>query len=390
MVLLMVLLSFLAAVVGFFSQDMPPASEQARTEAALQEKLEQELVERSSRLLRSKLPRAIAWGAHLAAKHKLSSLAKLVVARLSARKALPDGSKRRYLTNALLDAVIRLHARVPVDDLVAIAKEGLPQHVCILLAERLANPDKLSWGKASRRDLKRTEAALLQFFVAEERAHVEESSHGLTIRAAGALLAERKDTAFVEQLVRELEIELTLFVRDDGRRMFRYHGGGHGASSWPLDPDGFPPIVVYPLDDSPSFGARLLCAGPPAIFYRRVEVGARHHMPLGQGLGADIDSLRLSWLAAVLKRTDIGLEYSVQVTHQWSDQGALRREVKDLRAKIDVAHGRLIAELVAKKLLTPKRAKDMNSHIALRIDDQRADKSVPLPKFSNPLEEKKR
>ena len=380
----MVPLSCLVAVLGFVSQDAPAASAQAHAEAALQ----QRLLARCTRLLNSKKANKLAWGAHLAAKHELKPLAKLVVARLPARKAVLDSSKRRYLTNALLDAVIRLHARVPVDELVAIAKEGLHQHACILLAKRLANPDGRSWWRVGRRDLKRTEAALLQFYVAEVGANVEEPSHELTIRAAGALLAERRNTNFVEQLLRGLEIELTLSITDGGRRRLRTRGGGSGGNSWPLDPDGFPPVVVYPLDDSPSFGARLLCAGPPAIFYRRVEVGPRQHMPLGGSTITDIDPLRLSWLAGMLGRADTGLEASDYVTHRWKDGASFTKTVNDLRAKIDAAHGRLVAALVAKKLLKPERAKSMKAQIKLQINDLRTDKTVPLPETT--ASEKKR
>ena len=62
--------------------------------------------------------------------------------------------------------------------------------------------------------------------------------------------------------------------------------------------------------------------------------------------------------------------------------------MNDLRAKIDAAHGRLVAALVAKKLLKPERAKSMKAQIKLQINDLRTDKTVPLPETT--ASEKKR
>lgn len=159
---------------------------------------------------------------------------------------------------------------------------------------------------------------------------------------------------------------------------FEYAAAGMSTMHWERVPDGFPPLVVYPLEDSPSFGDRLLCEGPPAIFYRRQEVGAQGNPHLGQPIGADIDSIRLGWLATMLERADCGLEAWTQSVHRWKNKVSLKKHVKELRGKIDTAHGRLVAELVAKELLSPVLAKDTKARIKLHLVDQRKDKTVPL------------
>jgi hypothetical protein len=172
------------------------------------------------RLLQSNDAKDVAWGAFTASQHHVMSAVPLLTAALGRELgALADA--RRAAELAILDALVQLDARVPVDALrLSLTRSPIP--TLILLDKAIGNRDAL----------------LLERFSA---------TSGFEWQGIANLLFNGKPPGFAFQLLEGLRLGLTFYVTDDPN-------SGYGSGAGPGVEDGsdngralagFPPLAEY-------------------------------------------------------------------------------------------------------------------------------------------------
>src|SRR5262249_37818130 len=126
------------------------------------------------------------------------------------------------------------------------------------------------------------------------------------------LLTEIKEPKFAALLLKDLKIDASVVVSEDGNV-----GVGEG-SSWVACgggaafsvPDDYPPAALYTLTQYATRGAVVAAPGKHAIYYERrvVQPGLRNQVSVGGGdSGGDKDERRAEYLAALLDTSVEGL-----------------------------------------------------------------------------------
>ncbi|MFQ5505331.1 MAG: hypothetical protein ACE5F1_11110 [Planctomycetota bacterium] len=340
-----------------------------REETAAVERL---LVERACRYLRSGTNRLVAWGAYLAARHRLRETRDLLLERLEPRTS-PSDNEAWFARLALLDALIRLETPVPASRLGPLGNEVFPAQQLILLARNLEGSQGDENVEASRR--------VLTGLFDQETQRVE-AECGVRWRALGNLMAIHAAPALYPRLLSSLELEVTVVVWE-GRKSLLPRSGGFRNFRWEA-PAGFPPAAFYLLDTRGGLGDVLLAAGPRPVYYRRIEFARRQFCCGGGTLSfPDPDELRLEWLAAALDRSpsETGLRAKTYVSHPWKGPGPLLEEALRIRRDLGKAHRELLRALGKARLIPTDLARRALPRVRFHVADQRADRSTPLPRL---------
>ncbi len=306
----------------------------------------------------------VAWAAWSAEGHRSAEVEAALIRALAARGTIVDASpkaiERRCAIDRILDLLIRWRAKLPPDVLAELVDDRWCADAAIILA--CAHPD------AGAPALRRLLAG-------------RPSDMGWA--AACDVLVASKDTSLAATLLRPLTIRLSLAVTDPGmsgggaRFGSRSSGDGHITVL-----SGFPPDVIWWLTLLPRVGDQVIADGPVTVHARRREfpVGTTG---FGGGSGSvERDVLTPTYLALLmtgLEESPRPLKTRVAATVVWSDAAAFVAEAAAAHARCEAAWREVADALVAARMLDPAERATLAPQIDVRVRDDRADKSVPLP-----------
>jgi hypothetical protein len=289
-------------------------------------------------LLASNDPVRLAWGAELAGKYGL-------------REFVPELLPLLYWTDErieehALDALIRLKAKVPPEELTPLLPRFTPAVVILAMAN-------------GQRDL------LLSMLR-------EDQPHGPTWVALNEELIKIGGREYWTALLREWTIHVSIYVTDPGKSvMFQPGtGGGFAGDSLPQNRPGFPPRAAYSLTMSPRLGDMVLVEAPHPVYYRR-QVN-----PSSGDVMFDRDDYRGDFVVSVLPTTPVKGHMRFDVAWQ-SDQDYCD-DVRKLREQTLAEYREIVDRLIKRRLL-PGEDTALKPRIELRIEDQRTNKAHDLP-----------
>jgi hypothetical protein len=314
----------------------------------------------AARLLKSKGNRERAWGAYLAGAHGLKEQAPALVELLADPNLAGGGWEESVVRQAALDALIRLDAEVAAEKLLPLYQSS-PDEVVILLA----------------RSPEQNREALLPLFV-------EETPTARWL-AVGNLLAESRAPGFAARLLRELKIEVSLYVYDrEGGHNYGLgggDGGGCGCGCGGSRGEEFPPVSYYELTDDAERGATVAAPGRHVVYYVRKQFG-RCRGRLAGTYDFERDRLRVEYLAGLLNTTEEDLKLDARPLREivCKDAAECRRAVVAVRDEIEQSYAALLSRLLEVNLLDASEAAELRPDIALDITDSREAKSFPLPR----------
>jgi ubiquinone/menaquinone biosynthesis C-methylase UbiE len=312
-----------------------------------------EIARQVERQLGSTDAREAAWGAYNAGAYQLTSAIPVLQRILAAPPASTD-RERLALADAVLDALIQLHARVPAP--VAVPYVDLrPVQTLVLLTS------------AADRD-----PALL---------HLLTTTSGWRWYSAANVLLQEKAPGLAPHLLATLKVRLTVIVVDGGQGVpqgtgWSIPGGEHSFEN----PAGYPPHARYEFSMTPQPGIIVLTAGPRTVYYSRTitpDIPDTFH---DLALGAPTDADRLAYLHAMLGPGDATpLQADTNVSIRWSTSEALTQQVENTRRDLERQYRALLGVLVRDDRLTSAEAAALPSPMDVQLVDRRQDQSVPLP-----------
>jgi hypothetical protein len=337
------MLSLMLTQTAFPGQQ--PAAPQPEPADAQQPQVEQQLG--------SNDPRIVAWGAYRAGVYALRGTVPLLQRILESPPAA-TGRTRSVVVDAVLDALIQLHAHLQASSLSPYTDDR-PVQSLLLLAQ------------ASDRD-----PMLVDFLT---------TTSGLRWYAAANMLLRERSPELTAHLLETLHLNLTISVSDSDLSF----GSGSGASAGigcgiGENPVGYPPRAIYRFEPFPDAGAIVLVTGPHTVYYSRtVHAEFQYGVSYSDG-GGPTDDDRIAYLQAMLPYPrNTGLRAEMGLTIRWSNAGALTQEVDMLRANAVRQYQSIVDELVRNGRLAPERATTLTPHIDVQLEDQRVDRSVALP-----------
>ena len=199
-------------------------------------------------LLGSNTPRDRAWGAVLAGQNHLKEFVPELLGELD--QHIQDmGFEEQLVSSCALDSLIQLDAAIPPDMLQPIF-DLHHRAAAIILASN---------------SVQGLEPNLLKL--------MDENLSDAEWLAIGNTLSEAKAPGFAASLLREIKIEVSVFVTDDPSAGYGI-GGDFGSGSSNCGggirmPDGFPPVAYYWLTTSPQHKSVALGPGPHPVYYGR-------------------------------------------------------------------------------------------------------------------------
>lgn len=299
----------------------------------------------------------VACGAWVAAEASARELVPDVVAALRRTLDAPREDETPFVQLALLDALIRLEAQLPTEDLAALARVQNVRAQTLVLASR---------------DAKRHAAAL-------EALHADVDD--LERMATDYLLAAAAPARAVALLLPEVKVRIEVSVVDPGDFESESSSFGLTSSCGSITvPEGFPPTVLYELRLGTAKDATLVADGPQPIAYRRT---VRTERTFGGGSTvAPFDrsghALRLLRYLAIRVAPQSLLSASSESTHEWQGPAAYLEELAKLQEPHQQAWRALVSALVQGKWLTAQQV-PAQAPIRVVVMDRRADQSIPLP-----------
>lgn len=321
------------------------------------------LPEVTSRLA-SQNPATVAWGAHLAAKHRVGAAVpeiKRALARFAPDDAATEAT-RELVALALLDALVQNGAPATAEELAPFWSGPTRAPAYVLLGRD---------GKAN--------AAL---YLADYERLDENGARGPWL-AAGALLAGWRDPGLVTRILDRLEYQLSVQVTEpgSGRRAGGGMIGGGFTVAAPLQvPDDFPPTALYELVATPVPGDQLFLAGVDAVHVRRVVATGRavstgHREPIAAHTR---QATRVRWLAEAMQCGvhELG-SFVPAVELEWRDAATLRADVARTKAELDAKFAALQHRCREQSL--DRAAAPRPVRIRTRVVDLRERDRSPLP-----------
>ena len=299
-------------------------------------------------LLAAPDPRIEAWDAFRAGEEGTTAAIPALRAGLRARVDQEDAPSVRA-RGAILDALIRLQAPVPWEELKPLWKRH------------------------------RTEVFLLAAIARDETALVEclDDLGNLPWQAACNLLAARRNEDLARHLLKTLELKVHLQVVTPGSNVMHglggRCGGGRGCGRLTVW-EGWPPLARYKLTTEKARGAIAFAPGKcGTVFYRRRTYDVGTHGVGSSSSWTDRNPMRIVYLNEVLGR-DSQLVYEVTAHIEWTGADAYVRDAMKAR---DEVRGKFAA--VAKALLKPDER--VEPKITLEVHDVRDVKKPALPKL---------
>jgi hypothetical protein len=315
-------------------------------------------------LLKSGDLREQALGAHLTAEYKrlefVPELLSLLTLLPTDRRQWQPGMAAQYdLDQVVLDALIQMKAKVPPDKIIPFF-EQYSDALIVLFSEH-------------RKENSRTLLSILS--------KVEHPTYWLAICN---LLAEVRAPGFAAQLLRDLQIQVRVCVRDDDLETGFVEDdlGGACADGWIGLSEGFPPTGIYELQMHPDQDTVLLCNGPVPIFYRRSIVAPGRQIGVGDCL-SDMNKNRYrgEYLALLLGVPMDSMELRYQRTHyvRWNGTEKYKNDLAKFVDQENEAFSHLVEHLTESNLIERHEANTLTLKIEVsKVVDLRKDRSIPL------------
>jgi hypothetical protein len=304
---------------------------------------------RAADRLRSESPREKAWGAHWAGACQTTGLAGEIEAELA--KLNPESlagsawdSESFWLGHSILDSLIQLRQPAPASLLESIAK-AFPVEGTIAAHAR---PGGAEWVAASN------------------------------------ALARLRTPGFAAVLLTEIPLTHSVWVSDTDRPPGRGIGGSLGSGSPTLRvPLGFPPTGFYRLTGHPAQRDELASDGAIPIYLQRIVMEPGQERTLSwPPEGYCARCLEIGYLADLARASTDEVDRAVepQTAVRWTNLFKLNSEVA-----VAITNQQSALRQLAKSLMTAgaieRSELAMSLHIEVMIEDQRSDRSTPLPKF---------
>ncbi len=304
----------------------------------------------------------VAWGAYHAV-------------RLGLREAVPDleralrmlaeqaatSTERQACVAAVLDALVQLDARLPVDELEGWwQREPKLGEAVLILASR---EPKACTAFLSRR--------------------LADSLSAVEWQAVCNLLLGADPKGLARQLAAELRLRVEVVVRKPGFSsaiMSAIFG-----DSIVHAPEAFPPRVQYRIVDRATSSSVCFAPGPNPIHYTRTA-----HARNGGSFSCqryvsefDRDDYRLRCLAQILGTTieEIGLRGTTRSDYAWGHALAYRIEVSRQLGEVRERLQAFLDRLAAKGLIAADPGLPVAPRIDVAIDDQRGEGAPELPEL---------
>ena len=280
---------------------------------------------------------------------------------------------------AVLDALIYLHADVPINEAEALYGK-FPVQALILLSR-------------SHDD---TEKPLLRI--------LDKTTNFIDWLAAADLLAAKPPAGFAARLLKAIAINAALRVLDPGQNALGEGWGGDCLSGGEDRSPNWPPVGQYRLTARQSPGSELFAAGEdPVYLMRTLSRGYSARAPSANDCADRMDFnfmvgkrpwglITLSDLSRDLigqllgfKKEDFALELDPTLDLTWTTAQAYKGAAKAFVGEQEEMLESVVLGLKARGLLSQQEAELAHPQIELRILDQRHEKT-PLPRlvFANP------
>ena len=353
---------FCALAISLAAQQPPVTDPAALLRADAQQRADW-----AAEWLRSEEPLKVAWGAWLARQDNQTVLIPPLIEKVNEYQLTGGYSSqterdRHDALLVVLDALIGLHATVPVEDARKLYPEFAAQAIILLVR----SPDD-------------AQSALLEIF--------QQARANYTWLAAGNVLMKARTPGFAALLLIRFTQHMTVSVYDP------FRGGGVGGGGGECGfPNGgpkanWPAVGLYQLTQLPdrmSASATFLVGGDTTIYYWRIEPGNYDNPPDVAGFCDDgnRDVYRAQYLNKLMERSfpRISLDPYPQLTLTWNGD---RHYSEQLITAVDEHRARFrrtVAWLLESgQVLTPAEAAALKPRLEIMIRDERADRSVPLP-----------
>jgi len=308
----------------------------------------------------------VAWGGYLAQRFGLQEavgdLRKTLVVWQDTK-----GREADFVRLALLDALLRLDADVPANELTPHLRGRASTPALLLLARRPAL----------------NAAALLEYFDILSGYHEDRIAHPDWL-ATGHLLAANKSHGFAASLIRQLDFHLLVCVREpgnnSGREMPLPGSTISGLSCGSCDVlNGFPPVAWYELTTSGSSGMLLVAAGEPSVFALRTE--HRHQFNYSSPLEKSASEARWSWFKSLVDPEPLAQERAADVRFHSATE--FLREVAYVRELFQQDFRAGLAQLVKSGALTKVEADAAVFQPEVSVSDLRVGPREALPTIPN-------
>jgi hypothetical protein len=318
-----------------------------------------------SSLLQSGDVQKQAWGAHFAAQYQRSEfipelLNLLNPLPLDRRQWAPQMAAQYDLNHVILDTLIQLKAQFSAE-LLTIYFDQYPDELIILLSKH-----------------PREQAQLLMPLISVTKSD-------LYWIALCNIFAKLRHPSFAHELLRDLQIELRICVRDDDLEtgLNEEDFGGGCGDGWVKIAEGYPPTGIYELTPESSDDGALFCDGPIPVYCRRGTVAP--HIWVGRGYcwsEINRNRYRLEYLATLLGVSKNSLETGHQKSFfiRWQGIDKYNNDLDEMLDHEKEAFAHLKEQLIQRDLLTLEEAEMLHPNIKLpMVVDLRKDRLIPLP-----------
>jgi hypothetical protein len=291
-------------------------------------------------LLASNDPARLAWGAELAARNE-------------SQEFIPDIRRLLYSTDDrvkehALDALIRLKAKVPPEELTPLRPEFKVQVIILAAANRQRN-------------------------ILSSMLNAGEPNDATWVALNESLMQIGGGREYWPALLREWTIHVVIYVTDPGRTPVlgpRTGGGACGDSI--SDPRaGFPTRATYALFLDAQPGDTVLAAKPHPVFYRRRPNSS------GCDTRIDRDDYRGDFVSSLVY-LETPLKGHLRYDIAWPNDEAYLAEMNRLRSTTLAGFQQVLDWLLKRRLIPPEDVA-LRPHIVVGIEDQRSNKLHDLP-----------
>ena len=328
-------------------------------------------------------PRMVAWGASFAARtadtDEVPVLASLVANYQgdppqqydSGGNAILRTSEQQQRLDSMqvvLDSLIELHGTVAYEGVVAVLPDFPAQALTLF---------------ATMHEPERTQRAVAVYATrdrADNPVDWHQSGRQQMIHMAAAILSLRPPAGFTATLLNETTITLKISVTDDDQRSDGTVAGCTCGDSVGLVPNsGWPPAYTYVVEQHwkiENSKEAILVPGEPAITARRASSNSSCSALDGFG---SVQRLQLARQEAGLASGALSNGPVQYDTLRYSGTGDYLAGLSTLIESHRTPFRAFAATLAGRSLLTPAEAETAMPAFEVEIEDQRRDKTQPLP-----------
>jgi hypothetical protein len=302
----------------------------------------------------------------LVGKYRMKEAAPIVMDIISRNLAIKKekgkiNRQTKYVYLSAMDALIQMEEDVPIKTLLMLPTD-MQEHIVIIAA----------------RNAKKYREVLL-YLVGNRR-----TWKSCWVAACNVLL-RNKEKCFASCILRGMEIESRIVVRDeDGKESKEgYNGIVDMFDGRFTVPEGFPPIGMYVLVQGKRMGAKAFAPGDYCVSYERIVVKpGKGRMFGGEDGYPEKNELRLYYLEKLLGRGKLLLKHVEESVVFWKSEKVFRCEVENAKEKIKRKVNELIKQLVKQEIITDSESEKVRVKIKTSICDRRNDKKEKLPRLT--------